>query len=391
MKIVYFILLVSFLVSDEFSDDFGSDEIIKIEKTEKEDRKLEIDSDISLSSSYNNKHEKPINQILNDFRGFSALDVSINTNIQYKINENFKIKANVKANNDFIYQIKSKEYKTIPKGYENEIDVNELYIQGKISDNVDITLGRQIVPWGKMDAIRVLDVLNNTDNRKPGLIDIKDLKLGRSMSKIDYFVYDWSLSAIILHENRFSKIPQYGSDYAKPKPTHSKTPSDDQGIALSISRSLKGQDIGLYYVKQHMDNQNHYSDMVGFSYVVVVKGILFKTDVAYLGDGAMDIAGGIEYSGFKNKVITIEIASKQDNIHYFARITKEFFNKSLKWNKSIYAVNDVNNMTMKTNLDYDINDELSASLGYILYKGDKNQFKLMNNNNRFFGTIKYSF
>jgi hypothetical protein len=385
------ILTFSIAYGDEFEDEF--EDIVVIEKKNKaQDKKLEIDSEIKFNTSYNYAHDKPRNPRLNDFRGLSSLDLAIDTKIKYKINKNYKIKTNIKIHNDFIYQLESDKYKIVPVGYENEINVNELYIQGKLSESIDISLGRQIVPWGKSDAIRVLDVLNNTDNRQLGLIDIKDLKLGRSMSKIDYFINNWNFSAMLLHENRFSKMPQYGSDYAKPTLTNDEDQLDDIGIALSILGNLKGQDIGFYFTRQYMDRQNYYSSLIGFSYVKVINSFLFKTDIAYLEDtDTTDIVGGLEYTGFNNKTITIEIASKGDNTHFYGGVIRDFFNKSLLWSKSIYMINDKENIILRTNLDYAINDNYSVKLGFIIYRGDSNPLKLLKDNDRAFGEIKYSF
>jgi hypothetical protein len=44
----------------------------------------------------------------------------------------------------------------------------------------------------------------------PGLIDIKNLRLGRLMSKLDYYQDNLKISAALLHENRFSKNPGFG-------------------------------------------------------------------------------------------------------------------------------------------------------------------------------------
>ena len=393
MKFLYALLLSIFIFGDdfvdEFTDEFDDIEIIKVEKIKKEGKNLEIDNEIYFNTSYNHAHSKPKNKNLNDFRGLSSLDVALNTKIEYKINKTYRIKSNIKIHNDFIYKAQSNKYKIIPSGYENEIDINELYIQGKISENIDISLGRQVVPWGKSDAVIVLDVLNNTDNRQLGLIDIKDLKLGRSMSKIDYFINNWSFSAIILHENRFSKIPQYGSDYASLKPNKDKKTSTKQGIAISILGSLEGQDIGFYYAKQYMENKDNYLDMIGFSYAKVIGSFLIKTDIAYFDE--IDIVGGLEYTGFKDRTISVEIASKKDKMNYSLQTTKEYLNKSLKWSKSIYAIEDKDNIVFRTNLDYDINDKLSVKLGYILYQGNQKPLKLIKDNDRLFGEIKYSF
>jgi len=63
-----------------------------------------------------------------------------------------------------------------------------------------------VVVWGRSDTIRVTDVLNPIDNRRPGMVDIEDLRLPVAMAKLDYFVGDWRVTPIAILEQRFQKV-----------------------------------------------------------------------------------------------------------------------------------------------------------------------------------------
>jgi hypothetical protein len=413
-KISLSLLLCSSLLfsADEFEDDFGEDDVIEVAPTIKSDQKqdkLSLYGSLSLSSSYNYKHDKPMALNLNDYRGLSSLKTSADLNIEYKFDNGFKAKTVLKAYNDFIYDLKQDDYKTTPKGYDKGFDVNEIYLQGSLSSNVDIKIGRQIVVWGKSDNIRITDSLNPLDNTTPGMVDIEDLRLGKAMSKIDYFVNDWAISAILLHENRFSNMPQYGSDYAPSNLMMANAISVDEpsnsiknsGIALSASKNMQGQDLSLYYSNQYVDNTIYRSNMVGFAYNKVIDSFLLKTELAYFDnydsrvvDSKIDSLIGVEYNGISDGSISLEVANKDDDIQYALRFTQSYINQTLDFTAlySGFGKECEYGGFIRAWFDYDINDKLSSSFGFINYIGkEQRKFQMIENNDRVFASIKFSF
>jgi hypothetical protein len=139
--------------------------------------------------------------------------------------------------------------------------------------NLDFKIGRQIVVWGKSDSIRITDVLNPLDNRTPGLIDIKNLRLGRLMSKLDYYQDNLKISAALLHENRFSKNPKFGSDFKASTDLPESKPGNNlknTGIALSLTGEFSGYDLdvdegGGYFVTPYDLLNSKYFDKVSFT------------------------------------------------------------------------------------------------------------------------------
>ena len=152
--------------------------------------------------------KKPHNDI-SSLRSFLYLDY------EHKFENDFKVKANLKAFYDAIYSIKGRKFFTQDELNELESDVQifDAYIEGSITESVDIKLGRQVVVWGRSDTIRVTDVLNPMYNRRPGILDIKYLRLPVTMAKFDYFVDNWRITPIAILEQRFSENPPYGSAF----------------------------------------------------------------------------------------------------------------------------------------------------------------------------------
>ena len=396
---------------DEFADDsggFGNDEVIEIVKLEKEDtKKFIINGAISFSTSYNYAHNNA--SVVNDFRDLSSAKLSSDLNLEYKLNNGYKIKSTLKAYKDLIYNIKDDKYQVVPKDYDSDIDINELYIQGSLNNQIDIKIGRQVVVWGKSDNIRITDSLNSLDNTTPGMVDIEDLRLGTTMSKMDYFIDRWSVSGIILHENRFSKLPKYGSDYASLNQTNANNaiieePSNsiqNSGIALNINGNLEGEDIAFYYSNKYIDNTIYRSNMLGMAYNNVISSFLLKTEVAYFDnydsntvDSKIDGLVGLEYSGISDGSISLEIANKTDDIQYALRFTQSFINQTLDFTALYNGFGkDLNDGGfIRTWFDYDIDDSLSSSFGIINYLGgDVARFEMIKENDRVFASLKYSF
>ena len=97
---------------------------------------------------------------------------------------------------DFAYEIQGRDKFTqeVLDENENELEFDEVWLLGSITDRLDLKAGRQIVVWGKSDNIRVTDVLNPLDLREPGLTDLENLRLPVTMTKLDYFM--WGLKPI---------------------------------------------------------------------------------------------------------------------------------------------------------------------------------------------------
>jgi len=394
---------------DEFDDEFSDSESIKIVKTQEENKAYEFNGSVKFFTSYNYNHDAPISDTTNDFRGFSSAKFSTDLKYNYEINDNYKIKSVTKLYYDSIYDIKSSSYPTVPEDYDKDININELYLQGKLSTNKDITIGRQIVVWGKSDNIRITDTINPLDNTTPGLTDIKDLRLGRAISKLDYFKGKWEYSFMLLHENRYSKMPTYGSDFAPNNPILASMISVDEpansiknsGVALSVSGNLTGQDIAFYYSNQYIDNTIYRSNMLGIAYNKVFDSILLKTEIAYFDnydsntvEAKMDALGGVEYTGIKDGSVSLEIANKDDIIQYALRFNQSYLNDTLDFTTLVmaYGKECEDGGFTRVWLDYDIDDNLALSVGIIDYiTGDSQKFQMIKDNDRVFTSLEYSF
>jgi len=395
--IVSLFITISFAkdnINDELFDDFGdSDEVIITQTSTPKNSNFSADASVRLFSSYNYSHKQ---KNINDFRNLSSLKINVDAEMQYKFSD-YKIKMNIKKSKNFIYDLKPNSYKIIPSGYDTYFDINKLYIQGSFSSNVDFKIGRQIVSWGKSDYIGIANILNPSDNREIGLNEVKDFKLGRAMSKFDYFKDNYTFSTIILMENRLSLLPQYGSDFAPPKkrlsPIEPKINIENMGLAFSLLGEFSSWDLALYGANLlYEKNKNQRTNMIAIAYNKAISQFLIKSEIAYFDykKNKLDALLGLDYA-ISEGVIAIEIASKDEALFYTTRLSKKYLNQTL--DMSLLFVGEGKNIgdngILKIIADYKINDSWAINLGAIEYIGNTTpSFKMLSNNDRVFVNAK---
>ena len=95
--------------------------------------------------------------------------------------------------------------------YSSELLWGESYILWQLTNYWDVTLGKQIVTWGKGHVLRVNDVLNPRDLREIGVS--QDTKIPLTMAKTDLFAGQFQLTALSIHEYQGHILPPVGDDY----------------------------------------------------------------------------------------------------------------------------------------------------------------------------------
>jgi len=373
-------------LDDEFEDDgFGDEETITIAKTQDSNNFIFYGS-ISSSINYSTAKKHTI----------SSAKLSTNIKMEYKFQDNSKLKSIIKAYKDDKTDIEDDDY----------FDINEFTYERTFIKQIDAKFGRQIVVWGKSDNIRITDILNPLDNTTPGMTDIEDLRLGRGMSKFDYYNGDWAYSALAIYENRYSLMPKINSDYYNANISHSisdepKNNTKNTAIALSASGNFAGSDIGFYFVNDFVDLKSYRTNMYGIAYNKVINNFLLKTEVAYFDnydnknlDDKTDSLVGVEYNGIDEGSISFEVANKDNSIQYATRFNQSYINQTL--NFTLLYMGFEKDLSgggfTRAWFDYDIDDKFSTTLGMINYTGgSKFSMESIKQNDRIFASLKYNF
>lgn len=418
---------------------FDSDNInVEIGKAAKP-KIVDLSGYYKLSASFNVHHYTPESDD-EDWYGVSKLrnefQLEANVTLPYK----WKFYASGKGMYDASYQLNGRNHYTVDvlDSYESEFELRDTYIQGSITGRLDIKAGKQIVPWGKSDNIRITDVLNPMDMREPGLTDIEDLRIPLTMTKLDYYIGDWNISGILVHEIRFNKMPEYGHDFY---PAFFHMPADEDPAdtpenyeyALAFNGVFSGWDLSFYLADIYNDT-GYKSDtlpislehsrlkMAGAAAAIVKGNFLLKIEAAhfaglnYYSTGTKDFDRtdgliGLEYNGFKDTVVSFELADRY--IHGFEeslknepdilfendlmsafRINRKLLHEKLELTFLMltYGVSGDNGTMQRLSAEYELTDSVLLTAGFVQYgNGDQKLYQNIEKNDRIFSELKYSF
>ena len=378
-----------------------------------------------VTYAYNGK--KPNNN-------FTGLKSSLLLDYEHKFENNWRFKINGKAYYDAIYDIRDEIYTQDELDEQrSEVRLYDAYLEGSISEKIDMKLGRQVVVWGRSDTIRITDILNPLDNRRPAIVDIEDLRLPITMTKLDFFVGDWRITPIAVLEQFFSLNPAFGSAFNPlPNPNLEEKKYSDATYALSIGGEFPGWDVN-FYAARVRDDAGYVKfspqptfvhdkvNMFGTALNVISGSWLLKTELAYF-DGLKytstqekifsrtDALVGVEYNGIADTLISYDISIRHLN-NYDTRLLNEFNPLEKDTYQQAFRIStDFVNNTINANylislfgqelneggfqrvwVKYDLADGINVNIGVVDYIGGSILFDTVKDSDMIFTDISYSF
>ena len=140
-----------------------------------------------ISLSYSFLREPPADNSKADWSGLTKSQPFFSLTWDVKLGGNWNSRISAKAFYDFAYGLKERDAFTsdVLNELEKEAELREVYLQGSPFGSLDIRLGSQIVAWGTSDSLRVVDVLNPTDNREYGMTGLEDVRIPLKMTRLD--------------------------------------------------------------------------------------------------------------------------------------------------------------------------------------------------------------
>lgn len=399
-----------------------------------------LDGEFAFTATYNfSPDAEP------PWRGFSMVRSELELTLKSRFSDNWQGQISGRGFYDAVYRLQGRaEYSPqVLDTYEQELEIKDTFVQGRLTERLDTKIGRQVVVWGTLDNLRVTDVLNPLDLRVPGLTDIEDLRLPVTMVTFDYYFGNWDLSIIAIPEVRFSKLPVFGSDFfpfPSPRPPEDKP---DDGVrnmqyGAALTGVFSGWDIGLYWADIYADQSHGVRvssglpeqfvrkhariRMLGSAANLAVGNWLLKGEAAWL-DGLrytntagiaysrLDLGAGVEYSGFSETSISLEAVNRHifdydlrleqfpdeiraNEFQWTVRFMKDFMNDTLTLTllASTFGVKADDGALERLEAEYDITDGVSIRGGAVFYQsGDKGLFQEVDASDRLFTVLKYSF
>ena len=431
------------LASEESADldGFGDDEVsLTTESTpeiESKEAMFSLSGDLAFKTSYGYKeHEvKPYKSTIEsiDYSGFNQAQTSLYLQVDGKLSDNWKMRIGVDTFYDAIYDLhpNSNYNDDTLDAYQTQLMLTDAYFQGRLTKDIDLKVGHQIVVWGKSDSIRVTDVINPLDNRLPGLTDIEDLRLSVAMAKLDYYIGSWNLSAMAIGQSRVMleaaprgeffpvdtifQAPNGSSDAPEPFPELVTPDSslDNMQYAFAANGVFSGWDLS-FYAANVLDQKWHFEEalptpvtgdskrvvskikMVGSAINVALGSWLLKSEVAYLNGvrynmtsdekNRLDALVGFDYMGIKDTVLSLEIANKhifehetimeggadfvdENEVQTAMRATRSFQNDSINATAlvSMFGSSWEYGGFARLWVEYDVMDAVVANFGLVDY------------------------
>ncbi|MCP4693277.1 MAG: DUF1302 domain-containing protein [Desulfobacterales bacterium] len=403
---------------------------------------VELDGSLKLTSSYSLKsHRAPPWEI--DLQGLSTLRTEANLEADFKLPASWRARIAGRAFYDWVYRIRGRDNFTddLLDESESEAEFGEVYILGSPLGSLDLKVGRQIVVWGVSESLRIVDVANSLDQREPGMVDIEYMRLPAAMTRLDYFPDNhWSITGLMIHEVRFNKEPPFGSDYypgafPPPKEDAPDFSLENQQYAVAATGRFSGWDLsfhGAYYFNDawHLEPTGPYEfrrrharlTMVGATMDVVLGNWILKAETGWFhglkfsnlpGEkkSRFDLLVGVEYSGFDETTISLEALNRhlldheeilenapdeirENTVQTALRITRDFRHDTIHFTlvAMCSGVTAQYGAFERAEVEYEVTDAVSATLGVILYQGgDHTMIESIKNNDRVFFELEYSF
>lgn len=302
----------------------------------------QLSGELGLSAAYAYQHGS--NGSLPFTNNLAHLIADTRVQVDYRNSSAVRGQLIIKGQYDAAYSLNGRGNYTAATlaNYEQEIELDQAWIQASISNNVDVKLGRQQWVLGKLDMLSVNDRVHSLDNRYLGLADIDDLRLPTLMSKLDYYQDNWQASLAISHEVRAPKTASLGVDVfpsaAFPSQVLSSMPAlveptyswDTTPYMLAINANVNSWDLAFYHGRT-LDNRWHqvsspaparqygYVQQTGIAASTVTGSWLWKLEAAQLRDLAFsnvtdvkqrtDLGVGFDYNGWKDLVWTMELVA----------------------------------------------------------------------------------
>lgn len=146
-------------------------------------------------------------------------------------------------------------------GGDGTLELRDVYWERRLDSGL-LRLGKQQIVWGRLDGIKVLDILNPQSFREFILDDFSDSRISLWSAYLDLFVGDWRIELAAIPDASAHEIPEPGAWYELRAPRFrfgatvgapglsSSTGgghggADDGALGLRLSRSLGRVDVSM--------------------------------------------------------------------------------------------------------------------------------------------------
>lgn len=192
-------------------DDFFS--TINVDIPEKKSSDYSIIGWVTQNASYG--IEQP-SQIFSRTDGeLNGLQTSLFMQVDGKLNEKSNFRVSGKYYHDSIYQIKS----DVPHSKEerdqlrNRLEIRDFYFDYQANNGLYFKVGNQILAWGLSEYIRVTDQINVEDQFAIAQQDLEDLRLQAPAALMSYRLKNWLIDTVVTYDADRNQIAPEGDEF----------------------------------------------------------------------------------------------------------------------------------------------------------------------------------
>lgn len=330
-----------------------------------------------------------------------------------------------------------------------ESEILEAYFEYSFG-KFEVRAGRQIIPWGKMERIRISDIINPLDLREYIAYDYEELRMGVDALQLSYFTNRMKLDLIWIPIFRSSRFPSPGSTWDFGYLFSPETTGENIGVELPL-RSLRNSEwfakasFFFKWVDVALFGFSSFNDIPEISEVTERSGTI--DEYFYKGEFHKLTGGGIEFtkpvdfiilrgeiafvSGtrFKN-IINVDGSSEKDLIKFALgldlilrgdfrfsvqvaretmigdmdsiipgqlnnlvtfKVSKKFFRNKLDLSNFFLIMVSGKDSYNRIKLDISLSDELHLITGADIFNGDGDLFGKYKKNSQFWIKLRYMF
>lgn len=376
-----------------------------------------------------------------DYQGLTSWKSLLRLEVDGQLGPGWLVHASGHAWYDLAYTIRGREQfsSQMLEGMEEEAELDQAYIRGPLAPGLELKLGRQVVNWSRSDLFGGLAVFNPQDQREPGMYGPRDTLLPVAMAHLEWAVRPWSLALVFQPEQRFDKLPLFGSDFypfSFPLPPRESLGAGlgSAGWGFRLGRDFPGYSLAVFGASYSRER-----DLVGLTETVSLRpadrlwlagmsgdlargNFVFKLDAGVV-DGLkyyqlpgesktrLDFTAGVDYAGFTDTTLIFEVAyrhlfgldgdmagrldmPRRDTLVSGLKLVRTFLRERLAAGCTYYLIglDGSHGGAQKLSLTYKLMDGVLLSCGAIFFQsGDNYLFEHIGNNDRLFLKVVYSF
>lgn len=319
-------------------------------------------------------------------KGLNRVETSLFAQLDTGFGSGINLRISGKVYHDGIYQLRDDiDFSEDERDkFRNRFEIKDFYLEGQTDSGLYLKIGQQILAWGMAEYLRVTDLINTEDQYTFGQQDLEEFRLQVPAVLASYSLGGWLLDGVVTYDAGRNDIGPKGDEFDqfislrdleagmwRHDPQHKAevflrasshySRGDLQFVvaefndnALSVDQILMGESIGplLSLTQNRMRAIGFAANWTQNSWLFFGelgahfdKAVRPARDAFFMQDDGWDEKDqilsvlGVEYSGFRNLLLTFELDNTHSRGHdefMFADRDQSGFGARLYWT----AVND---------------------------------------------------